>query len=117
MLVTRRNLIGTLLVCLLIPSFSTISILNRVSTVIYPSGAGGTGPASGGVDNRAPILLKPDGSRIEKVYKPSERDIKGLTDLYGGALSAKLSLLNDKSNPAKSIFDKLRKKDKDSGCA
>lgn len=88
-----------------------------MSTVIYPSGAGGTGSASGGDDQRLPILLKPDGSRIEKVYKPSERDIKGLTDLYGGALSAKLTLLGDKSNPAKSLFDKLRKKDKDSGCS
>lgn len=82
---------------------------------IYPSGGGGK-PDSSQSDSRASILVKADGSRINPVLKPSERDIKGLTDLYGGKVAAKLTLYGDKASKYKQSFSNLRKKDPESGC-
>jgi hypothetical protein len=68
------------------------------------------------VDNRAPILLKPDGSRIDTVDKPSKRDVKGLTELYGGTIKGKFTLLGDKASSVKNKFDNIKRGDEDSGC-
>jgi hypothetical protein len=87
------------------------------SIMIYPSGAGGVGSATNGNDQRSPILLKPDGSRIPINLKPSQRDVKGLTDLYGGALAAKWTLLGEKASTYKNKFTEIRKKAPDSGCS
>lgn len=47
-----------------------------------PSGAGARGDASPGNDNRAAILLQPDGSRIPINDHPSQKDIAALRKLY-----------------------------------
>jgi hypothetical protein len=87
------------------------------SIMIYPSGAGGKGSGTLDNDQRLPILLKPDGTRIDPVNKPSDGDVKGLTQLYGGK-SGLLSFtaLLDKANPLRNKFRKVRKEDPDSGC-
>lgn len=68
------------------------------SLMIYPSGAGGLETGTGDVtptnDHRAPILLKPDGSRIPINLAPSSLDIAALNAMYADVEGTKLSLLN-----------------------
>ncbi len=64
------------------------------------------------------VLLKKDGSAIAPVFKPSKRDVQGLRKMYGVRASGFLGkLLGDINNPLKNLFDKIRKKDRDSGCS
>ena len=88
------------------------------SIMIYASGVGGkvTGDVVNG-DNRAPVLLQPNGQRIPINLVPSPRDIHALRALYGGTLGApQANLLGDLSSPAKGRFDSIRRKDRSSGC-
>ncbi|KAI1931952.1 hypothetical protein LOZ65_000986 [Ophidiomyces ophidiicola] len=87
------------------------------SIMIYPSGAGGKGSAAPGMDNRLPILKKPDGNPIPINVTPSERDVNGLKKLYGYNPKTKWTALGDKASEYKKKFDDMRRSDKDSGCS
>jgi hypothetical protein len=86
------------------------------SIMIYPSGAGGSGSAAGGNDQRTPILLKPDGSLIPINLRPSARDVGGLKKLYAYNQSSPWTPLNDLKNSAKSKMDAILRRNPDSGC-
>ncbi|EQB54994.1 hypothetical protein CGLO_05124 [Colletotrichum gloeosporioides Cg-14] len=70
------------------------------SMMIYPSGAGGyvDGEATPENDGRAPILMKPDGSRIPINLAPSSLDIAALNAMYADVEGTKLDLLNSLIN-------------------
>ncbi|SPQ23047.1 5808b097-2444-4600-b106-16884616c2bd [Thermothielavioides terrestris] len=81
------------------------------SIMIYPSGAGAIGDASPGNDQRQPILLKPDGSRIPINGAPSQRDIAAMHKLYGRSKSARgKELLQKAGGTVTSNFKKLYSK-------
>lgn len=87
------------------------------SIMIYPSGTGGKGSASPGNDNRAPILLKPNGDRIPINLAPSPRDVSGLTKLYGYNPDSSWTALGDKAHKLRSKFSQILRKEPDSGCS
>ncbi|KAM0324886.1 hypothetical protein ACHAQA_007852 [Verticillium albo-atrum] len=68
------------------------------SLMIYPSGAGGVATGTGAItkdnDHRAPILLKPDGSRIDIKLTPSSLDIAALSAMYKDVEGTKLDVIN-----------------------
>ncbi|KAK4154118.1 hypothetical protein C8A00DRAFT_14756 [Chaetomidium leptoderma] len=84
-----------------------------LSIMLYPSNAGGK--TVGGVKQN--VITKLNGDLIGPVSKPSKRDVQGLKKMYGVKTSFFGKILGDKSNPLKNIFDKIRKKDPDSGCS
>ncbi|KFY10846.1 hypothetical protein V491_07447 [Pseudogymnoascus sp. VKM F-3775] len=77
------------------------------SIMIYPSGAGGTPSDGSGTDNRSPILLKPDGSRIPINLKPSIEDVKGLRKLYGVKKVPKWQPLGAKGASTEQKFNRV----------
>lgn len=77
------------------------------SIMIYPSGAGGTPSDGSGTDNRSPILLKPDGSRIPINLKPSIEDVKGLRKLYGVKKVPKWQPLGAKGASTEQQFNRV----------
>jgi hypothetical protein len=53
------------------------------SIMLYPSGAGGTGPASPDNDQRANVLVRAsDGLVVKRNLRPTTRDVTALKDLY-----------------------------------
>lgn len=96
--------------------FQTNKKIDYNSIMIYPSGAGGIA-GEGGTGGRAPILLKPDGSTIDPVTKPSALDIDGLKKLYAFKKSKKFKPKGDASSTDKSTFDAVRRLLPDSGCS
>ncbi|KAL8930238.1 MAG: hypothetical protein Q9208_000855 [Pyrenodesmia sp. 3 TL-2023] len=85
------------------------------SIMIYPSGAGGLGPASRNNDGRMPVLLRTDGSTIPRNLNPSTKDVEGILRLYPEAPPPPGKLLNEPSNPKSNKFKNLfhrRKKDR-----
>lgn len=79
-------------------------VLNMICT--DPSGAGAIGEASPGNDQRAAILLKPNGDRIPINLTPSQIDISGLHKLYGKENKAK-QLLQKAGGTVTSSFRKI----------
>ena len=81
------------------------------SIMLYPSGAGGTGSATQGNDQRADVLLLSDGSKITPNLRPSTRDVEGLLKLYNtdwGTTNPRL--LSEAQNPKNNVFKRLFKK-------
>lgn len=81
--------------------------LDMESIMLYPSGAGGLGPASKDNDGRMPVLLKADGSTIPRNLNPSAKDVEGILRLYPEAPPPTGKLLNEPSNPKSNKFKKL----------
>ncbi|KAI4591933.1 hypothetical protein KJ359_012064 [Pestalotiopsis sp. 9143b] len=77
------------------------------SMMLYPSGAGGRldggGTPTADNDFRAPILLKPDGSRIPINTAPSAMDVAALHAMYENVAGTKRSLINGLKN-FKTVF-------------
>ena len=89
--------------------------LDKESIMLYPSGAGATGEASPGNDQRTAILLDAkDGTRLPINTKPSKRDIDGILKLYNTDWgTTNPTLLNQPGNSKSSRFRNLFKKN---GC-
>lgn len=86
--------------------------LDKESIMLYPSGAGATGEASPGNDQRTAILLDArDGTRLPINTKPSKRDIDGILKLYNTKWgTTNPTLLNQPSNSKSSRFRNLFKR-------
>lgn len=83
------------------------------SIMIYPSGAGGIGPATQGNDQRQDVLLLSDGSRITPNLRPSTRDVDGLKRLYSTNWgTTDPVILSQPQNPKNNLFKRLFKKKK-----
>ena len=87
------------------------------SIMLYGSGNGGTGTAQPGNDQRALVLVKHDGSRIEPNLIPSERDLAGLRRLYSDPTNAHPpNLPNEAGSSDGSRFMSIFRRDKGPGC-
>lgn len=84
------------------------------SIMLYPTGAGGAQAADG---TRSPVLTKPNGDNITPNYVPSQRDIKGLIELYGTGTNHGETLLNSADNPKQSTFLRVRNSILDITCS
>lgn len=84
------------------------------SIMIYPSGAGATGSASPGNDQRSPILVRAsDGSSIPINLHPSRKDIEGIQLLYSiDWPTTRPVLISEPANPKSSKFRSIFKKNK-----
>ena len=83
------------------------------SIMLYPSGAGATGPASPGNDGRTAILLNQDGSRVPINLNPSRRDVDGILKLYNTDWpTTNPTLISEPSNPKSNKFKSFFKKKK-----
>jgi hypothetical protein len=91
----------SIMICESLDSLGVCILLTQL--VVDPSGAGGTGTAAPppGADNRAPILLKPDGTRIPINLYPSQQDITALRALYGSEPAAAAAVLLQKAGGSK----------------
>ncbi|KAL2674353.1 hypothetical protein Neosp_012804 [[Neocosmospora] mangrovei] len=79
------------------------------SLMLYPSGSGGVGGiGDDGTDNRMPVLLYSDDSKIEIKTGPSTADVKRLQDLYGVDAKGKSTLHNEKGNLLSGTLKRLR---------
>lgn len=96
--------------------FQTDKKIDYKSIMIYPSGAGAVA-GEGGTGGRKPTLLKPDGSTIDPVTKPSSKDIRGLKKLYAFKKSKKFKPKGDASSTDNSKFTEIRRGLPDSGCS
>jgi hypothetical protein len=104
-----------------VPGTTSENEIDWESIMIYPSGAGGTGTAAaGGPDTRNPILLKPNGDRIDPVLYPSSEDIEGIERLYGKPEVQDDNLLSDpkskKNNRFRTVWNKVKGSQGGQGC-
>lgn len=90
------------------PGTTDPSKIDWDSIMLYPSGAGGTDLGNG---ERRPILTRPNGDEIGLNLVPSQRDVAGLTALYGADDETDKPLLNDNKSGMRKVFDKVRNTD------
>ncbi|KAL8761317.1 MAG: hypothetical protein Q9184_002559 [Pyrenodesmia sp. 2 TL-2023] len=86
---------------------------DMASIMLYPSGAGGLGPAARNNDGRMPVLLRTDDSSIPRNLDPSTKDVEGILRLYPEGQTPDPKLLNEPSNPKsgkfRTLYNRLKK--------